>query len=231
MKWKKIKDKVPKTISTCKLILFMDNTPFDKAKDDLYLLLNRGYPKTYALRFVGDHYGLKNEERYLLSRTVFPKKYILETKRKKISLKEIKGKEIFVDGYNVIITTESVLMNKTFVSMDGVLRDIRNVSKKHRITNETLESVALILNLLKKYRPVYTQFYLDKIMSESGRLSEIVRKGMKERGLNGDSETVSSADYVLKNKEGIVATNDSAIIVSAKKFIDLPSKVKTSKET
>jgi len=209
----------------------MDNAPFDKAKDDLYLLLNRGYPKPYALRFVGDHYGLKNEERYTLSRTVFPKEYILETKRKKTSLNEIKGKEVFVDGYNVIITTESVLMGKTFISMDGVLRDIRNVSKKHRITNETIESVALVLNLLEKYRPSYTQFYLDKMMSKSGKLSEIIREGLGDRGIKGDSETILSVDHVLKNKEGIIATNDSAIIVEVKKFIDLPSKVKISKGT
>lgn len=207
------------------------NNPFDKAKDDLYLLLNRGYPKPYALRFVGDHYGLKNQERYTLSRTVFTKEYILETKRKKTPLKEIKSKEIFVDGYNVIITTESVLMNKTFISMDGVLRDTRNVSKKHRITNETIESVALVLNLLKKYRPSYTQFYLDKMMSKSGKLSEIIREGMEERSIKGDSETILSVDHVLKNKDGIIATNDSAIILEVKKIIDLPSKIKTSRET
>jgi hypothetical protein len=207
----------------------MDNAPFDKAKDDLYLLLNMDYPKPYALRFVGDHYGLKNQERYLLSRTVFPKDYILETKRKKTSLKKIKGKEVFVDGYNVIITTESVLMGKTFISMDGVLRDIRNVSKKHRITNETIESVDLVLNLLEKYRPSYTQFYLDKMMSKSGKLSEIIREGMEDRDIQGDSETILSVDHVLKNKDGIIATNDSAIILDVKKFIDLPSKIKTSR--
>ncbi len=208
----------------------MKNNAFDMARNDLYLLLNRSYPKTYALRFVCDHYGLKNEERHNLSRTVFPKDYILETKRKKTSLKEIKGKEVFVDGYNVIITTESVLMGKAFVSMDGVLRDTRGVSKKHRITNETIESIVLVLNLLKKYRPCYTQFHLDKMMSKSGKLSEIIREGMEERNLKGDSETVSSVDHILKNKEGIVATNDSAIILEVKKFIDLPSKIKISKE-
>lgn len=209
----------------------MDKTPFDKAKDDLYLLLNREYPKTYALRFVGDHYGLKNEERYILSRTIFPKDYIQKTKRKKTSLNEIKGKEIFIDGYNVIITTESVLMNKAFVSMDGLLRDTRNVSKNYRITNETLESIDLILNLLKKYSPSYTQVYLDKMMSKSGKLSEIIRKGMEERNLKGDSETIPSVDHVLKNKDGIIATNDSAIIAEVKKFIDLPSKIKASRGT
>lgn len=208
----------------------MDNARFNNAKDDLYLLLNRDYPKSYALRFVGDHYGLKNEERYILSRTVFPKGYILETKRKKTSLKEIKGKQIFIDGYNVIITTESVLMGKAFVSMDGVLRDTRNVSKKHRITNETIESVELVLNLLKKYRPGYTQFYLDKMMSKSGKLSEALREGMEERSIKGDSETILSVDHVLKNKNGIIATNDSAIILEVNKFIDLPSKIKISRE-
>ena len=207
----------------------MDNALFNNAKNDLYILLNRDYPKSYALRFVGDHYGLKDEERYILSRTVFSKEYILETKRKKTSLKEIKGKEIFIDGYNAIITTESVLMKKTLLSMDGVLRDTRNVSKKHRITNETIESVELLLNLLKKYRPEYAQFYLDKMMSKSGKLSEIIREGMKERGIKGDSETILSVDHILKKKEGIIATNDSAIILEVNKFIDLPSKIKTSK--
>lgn len=209
----------------------MDNAPFDKAKDDLYLLLNRGYPKPYALRFVGDHYGLRNEERYTLSRTVFPKEYILETKRKKTSLKEIKGKEIFVDGYNAIITTESVLMGEAFVSMDGLLRDTRNVSKKHRITKETLKSIDLILDLLEKYQPSYAQFYLDKMMSKSGKLSEIIREGMEDRGMKGDSETILGVDHVLKNKDGVIATNDSAIILEVKKFIDLPSKIKASRET
>jgi len=209
----------------------MNGTPFDKAKEDLYLLLNKGYPKSYALRFVGDHYGLKNEKRYILSRTVFSKSYIEDTKRKKINLKDIKGESLFIDGYNVIITTESVLIGEVFVSMDGLLRDTRNISKKHRITKETLKSIDLILDLLEKYPPEKTQVYLDKMMSKSGRLSEIIRNAMKERDLIGDSETVSSVDRILKGKEGIIATNDSAIIVKVKKFIDLPSKVKISKGT
>ena len=117
----------------------MKKNGIDSAKEDLYLLLNKGYPKQYALRFVGDHYGLKNEQRYVLSRSVFDKSYIEATKKKKMNLKGIKGNYLFVDGYNVIITTESLLLGKTFVSMDGLLRDTRNVSNKHKITSETLE--------------------------------------------------------------------------------------------
>lgn len=207
----------------------MKNNAFDKARYDLYLLLNRGYPKSYALRFVSDHFGLKNEERYILSRTVFSKSYIKETKEKKASLKDIKGSSLFIDGYNVIITTESVLMGEAFVSMDGLLRDTRNVSKKHRITKETLESIDLILGLLKKYPPENTQVYLDKMMSKSGKLSQIIRDGMEENDIKGDSETVPSVDHTLKKCNGIVATNDSAIIAEITKFIDLPSKVKTSR--
>ncbi|MCC7572503.1 MAG: DUF434 domain-containing protein [Candidatus Methanofastidiosum sp.] len=209
----------------------MKDNVFDRARNDLYLLLNRNYPKTYALRFVGDHYGLKNEERYALSRIVFSKSYIKKTKEKKRSLKDIKGKSLFIDGYNVIITTESVLMGKAFVSMDGLLRDTRNVSKKHKITKETLESIDLILGLLKKYPPENTQVYLDKMMSKSGKISETIRDGLEERNLRGDSETVSSVDHILKNSRGIVATNDSAIILEINEFIDLPSKVKISRGT
>jgi hypothetical protein len=201
------------------------------AKIDLFMLLNRGYSKTYALRFIGDHYGLKNEDRYILSRTVFPRTYILETRKKKTHLKDIKDKELFIDGYNVIITTESVLMGKAFISMDGLLRDTRNISKKYKITNYTLESVEMILNLLEKYPPKNSLFYLDKMMSQSGKLSGIIRKSIEERNLKGDSETIGSVDYILKNKNGIIATNDSAIINQVEKFIDLPSKIRISRET
>jgi len=209
----------------------MKNDSFEMAKGDLYLLLNRGYPKSYALRFVSDHYSLRDEQRHILSRIVFSKSYIEDVKRKKINLKDVKGENLFIDGYNVIITTESVLMGKVFVSMDGLLRDTRNVSRKHRITKETLKSIDLILDILKRYPPKQTQFYLDKMMSKSGELSEILRKGLEERNLRGDSETVSSVDHTLKNKDGVIATNDSAIISQVERFIDLPSKIKTSRES
>jgi hypothetical protein len=68
------------------------------------------------------------------------------------------------------------------------------------------------------------------MISKSGKLSEIIRQGIEERGLKGDSETILSVDHVLKNKDGIIATNDSAIIIEVKKFIDLPSKIKVSRE-
>ncbi|HNV93947.1 MAG: hypothetical protein BWX56_00771 [Euryarchaeota archaeon ADurb.Bin023] len=207
----------------------MKKNGIDSAKEDLYLLLNKGYPKQYALRFVGDHYGLKNEQRYVLSRSVFDKSYIEATKKKKMNLKGIKGNYLFVDGYNVIITTESLLLGKTFVSMDGLLRDTRNVSNKHKITSETLESIDIILALLNRYPPCYTQFYLDKMMSKSGKLSELIRNKMDEKNINGDSETLTSVDHALKNCNGIVATNDSVIISSIKKFIDIPSKIKISR--
>ncbi len=209
----------------------METNSVENARKDLYLLLNRNYPKSYALRFVGDHYNLKNEDRYLLSRMVFPKEYIMETRKKKASLKEIKGSNLFIDGYNVIITTESILMGKAFRSMDGLMRDTRNVSNKFRVTKNTLEAVGLIFDVLERYPPKGTIFYLDKMMRQSGRLSENIRISLKERNLEGDSDTVENVDYTLKNKGGIIATNDSAIIIQVNRIIDLPSKVKTSRES
>ncbi len=209
----------------------MDFATFNNAKKDLYILLNRGYPKPYALRFVGDHHGLNKEERHILSRIVFPKKHIEEVKRKRVHLKDLKGNSLFIDGYNVIITAESVLMKKAFVSMDGLLRDTRGVSKKHKITDESLRSIELILLMLKKYSPSYTQFYLDKMVSKSGVISKMIRERVEELNIEGDSKTVTSVDQKLKNSDGIIATNDSVIISKVDKFIDLPSKIKISKET
>ena len=41
------------------------------AYEDLKYLLNRGYRKNVALKFVSNHYRLRKEDRHLLARCVF----------------------------------------------------------------------------------------------------------------------------------------------------------------
>ncbi|WP_080557320.1 DUF434 domain-containing protein [Ruminococcus albus] len=41
-----------------------------KAAEEVYFLLNRGYPVTSTTRFIGDHYQLSERQRLALARTI-----------------------------------------------------------------------------------------------------------------------------------------------------------------
>jgi hypothetical protein len=101
-----------------------------EAKKDFRYLLNRGFPRTGALKFVGDHYLLDEMQRNYLNRTVFSHQKMETRKSKLILLSEIKNKCVLVDGYNVLITTESVCKGEEKFLVycdDGVTRDVKAV--------------------------------------------------------------------------------------------------------
>ncbi|HML27080.1 MAG TPA: DUF434 domain-containing protein, partial [Methanomethylovorans sp.] len=70
---------------------------------DIRYLLERGFPKTSSIRFVGDHYRLEKSERYILVRVIVPAKTAVARNRKRLTSREVTGKKILADGYNVLI--------------------------------------------------------------------------------------------------------------------------------
>ena len=72
-----------------------------KAAEEVYYLLNRGYPVTGTTRFIGDHYQLSERQRLALARTVSPEENIISRKQRQLT--DITGKTIYIDGFNVIM--------------------------------------------------------------------------------------------------------------------------------
>ncbi len=193
-----------------------------KALKDMYYLVNRGYSQDSAVRIVGDHYQLEKEERYKLKRIVFPEREISRTEKKKREITYIKDKKMAVDGYNVLITTESVLKNDVFLCFDGVVRDVQGIFKKYKFDEEGERALEEIFSVLTKYPPKDTQFFFDVQISKSGELCSRVRRMLRTRGLEGDAQTTKSVDYALKNRKMLTATNDSVIIQELDEFVDIP---------
>ena len=196
-----------------------------KAMKDLYYLLNRGYKKELAVKFVSDHYKLSKKERYRIMRIVFSEKEIKEIKRKKLEIKDIKNRSLAIDGYNVLITTESVLENKAFLCFDGVVRDTRGIFRKYKFTDRSNEALNEIFSLLSKYPPEKVLFFFDAQISKSGELCSLVRKYIDEYRLKGDATAVKNVDYTLKKLQILTATNDSIIIKYIKNFVDIPKAI------
>ena len=193
-----------------------------KAAEDLRYLLNRGYPRKAALELVGNRYGLTFNERHLLHRGVFSDADSTSRRKRKISIHEIRGKNLAIDGYNVIITIEAGLSGRPLIlGDDGFIRDISGLSGNFKKTKRTEEAIQWVIDILKKWQPRETFFLLDAPISMSGKLAQEVRDQLKRENLSGDARAVKVPEKILIGFPGVVATSDTAIIDQSKKVIDL----------
>ncbi|AAB98940.1 TPA: DUF434 domain-containing protein [Methanocaldococcus jannaschii] len=194
----------------------------EKAKEDFKYLINRGYKKDVALNFVANHYKLSKEDRLKIIRTTHSDKEIKLTKRKLKKLKDFKGKTIYIDGFNVLISLEALIKgNKIVLCDDNIYRDFENVYGKYKINEYSDKAISLLLEILKHYN-IKAVIYLDAQVSKSGILAKKIREKMKAFSIEGEVFCVKNCDYELKNKE-VVATSDSVIIKSenVKYVVDL----------
>ena len=191
---------------------------------DLRFLLDRNYKKEPAIRIVADKYRLTKKQRNFLLRAIFSEKEA-EEHRKKLTA-SARGKDLIVDGYNVLITVESLLKKKElFLSDDGFVRDVSATFGKYRISRTTPKAIEKILNALKAHRPKSVIFIFDSQVSFSGELCKMFREKMSEMGIKGDARTSENADYTIMKSKGIVCTSDRAIIKKVEKVLDLAGHV------
>jgi hypothetical protein len=133
---------------------------------------------------------------------------------------------VAIDGHNVLITVESALACRPLVSSnDGFIRDISGLSGNFRKTKLTDEAIRLVLDVLRKARPLYSLFLFDAPISKSGLLAYEVREQLRKEGVQGDSLAVKVPEKILLEFSGIVATSDTAIIDRSEAVFDLAGSI------
>jgi hypothetical protein len=199
-----------------------------QAADDFRFLLNRGYPRDASLQLVGNRYNLDHDHRHLLRRGIFAAAIAAQRKNKKVSLEEIRGRALAIDGYNCLITLESALKGKTILlADDGFFRDISGVSSSYKETPATNQALGLIIDLLIAAATTDILFLLDSPISASGKLATRIRGLMKEQGLRGDAQAVKVPEQLMIGYEGIIATSDTALIDQSNQVFDLADHIIT----
>jgi len=197
----------------------------EAAKEARYLL-DRGYPKDSAIRFVSDHHCLPQEQRHVLARVISSSKSARARKAKAVPVQALQGADVAVDGYNVLITVESLLAGRpVYLCDDGFLRDTFGIFKRYRPAELTDGAFAAIFDLLVAASPARITFLLDQQMSHSGELAARTRALMAFRQLSGCACTARDVDHRLKAFAGIVASADGSVIDSAFAVVDIPAKI------
>jgi len=188
--------------------------------------VDRGYPKTSAVRYVSDHHSLPEKQRFVLQRTIVSADMALCRMTKALRLHTLRGRAVFVDGYNTLITTESLLAGyPVYLCDDGFLRDTRGFFKSYKASRISLCAFSEILDLLAGARPARVEVLLDQQISRSGELAERVRGLMTGRDLPGEARCARDVDHQLKVCGTIIATSDGNVIDAASSVIDLPAEI------
>ena len=197
-----------------------------EAAEDFRHLLNRKYPRKASLELVGNRYDLTFDERHLLHRGVFSDVDSEARRKKIISIKEVQGKDLAVDGHNVLITIEAGLSGRPLIlADDGFIRDISGLSGSFKKTEVTEKAIRSVVTFLKKWKPRHTLFLFDAPISKSGILAKELRNLLKKENLPGDALAMKVPEKTLIGFPGVVATSDTAIIERSKRVIDLAGNI------
>jgi len=193
-----------------------------EAAEDFRYLLNRGYPRKAALELVGNRYGLTSDERHLLHRGIFSDADSKSRRKRKIPIGKVRNRDLAIDGYNILITIETGLSDRPLIlGDDGFIRDISGLSGNFKKTEKTEEAFQLILDIVKRVKPLKTLFLFDSPISMSGELAQEVRSLLKKESLLGDAKAVKVPEKILIGYPGVIATSDTAIIDQSKEVVDL----------
>jgi len=197
-----------------------------RAADEVRFLVDRGYPKEAAVRFVSDHRRLPEKDRFVLMRVVVPAEQARLRKEKNLQLRDLREAVVAVDGYNVLITVESILACRpVYLCDDGLLRDTRGIFRRYRSSELTAPALSAVFDLLATAVPACTDVLLDQQISMSGQLAQRIRETMAQCGLPGKVETARDVDFQLKTSKKIVATSDGNVVDAALAVVDIPAEI------
>lgn len=192
-----------------------------KAAEEIHFLLNRGYPIRNVIIFVGNHYQLTERQRTALSRIVSPEKSIISRKERELSAQDLNGQTVYVDGFNIIITLETIFSEAfIFRCMDGTIRDLAGLRGSYRIINKTDLALRTLAETLERLKVKKAVFYLDKPVSNSGRLKKKILDAMSGREFEAQAMTELAVDPILEKKSHVI-TADAIILDRCESWFNL----------
>ena len=141
---------------------------------------------------------------------------------KKISPDQTAGKEVNIDGFNLITTIEAALSGGLMIRCrDGCIRDLASMHGNYRKVSQTLDAATLIGKMLESLSASQCNWYLDRPVSNSGKLKTILEEIARDNDWNWSVALDYSPDKVLKESSAVAISGDSIILNECQHWLNL----------
>ncbi len=191
-----------------------------KASRHVGYLINEGYDLKQAATFVGNRFLLSERQRLAVMRSLATREQLAARREKERQY----GSEVWIDGFNTIITLEVLLSDSLlFRGMDGAIRDLAALRGTYRIIPETAAAVRMLLDALRDKEAASVHILLDEPVSNSGRLKTLIAEEGERYPFQLDILVLGDVDRGLYGKENVI-TSDSIVLDRCKSWVNLTAK-------
>jgi hypothetical protein len=198
----------------------------DRAVGDLCWLLTQGYPLTASLKLVGDRFQLTERQRIAVMRCSCSDADRRNRQRHQSAWTDLDGQTVDLDGFNVLTTVEAALAGGVLLlGRDGCLRDMASMHGSFRRVEETRPAVECVGTVIRDLRVASARWFLDRPVSNSGRLAGILRQSAQQNGWPWHAELIDDVDGLLARSPHVVASADGAILDRCSRWCNLAREV------
>jgi hypothetical protein len=196
------------------------------AAADFCWLLDRDYAPNSALELVGNRFSLAARQRMAISRHACSATEAERRGKRCVALSEARGRELWIDGYNVLTLIESALSGGVvLICRDGCCRDIAGIHRRYRKVSETMPALQLVGETLAAAGVESCRWWLDKPVSNSGRLKTAISEIAAANRWKMEVELAFSPDYELSHTENPIATSDGIVLDRCRTWVNLARQI------
>jgi hypothetical protein len=180
---------------------------------ELSWLLSRDYALPSSLKLVGDRHNLTERQRTAVMRCACSDSARQSRLSRQVEPSAVAGRIIHIDAYNFLTTIETALAGGVvLVGRDTAWRDMASIHGTWRKVEETQPALQLAGEMLAALGAGPCVWYLDKPVSNSGRLATIMREIASQHDWDWRVEIVPNPDAVLAESDELIVTADSVVL-------------------
>ena len=183
------------------------------AQEEVVWLLNRNYPISNIIDFVGGRYQFSTRQRMAIRRASCSIKDLEVRRDKEISVSSLKGKTINIDALS-----KGLLIK----CMDGAIRDLAGLRGTYRLIDKTYGVLEILGKAFRSLELECVNFYIDAPVSNSGNLKAAIYEAAEKWEVNVNVDIVINPDVILE-KSNYVVSSDSIILDKCDGWINLVS--------
>ncbi len=197
-------------------------TKLKEAVKDMSYLLSRGYGERSSLQLVGNRYRLNVRQQKALQGMTASEEQLERRKSTHFFKEELKHKVIAIDGFNLLIIIESALSGAyLFKGQDGCYRDLSSVHGTYKRVVQTERALKLIGNTLESLEVEKVLWILDRPVSNSGRLKQLMLEIAAQYDYNWSVLLDYNPDKLLAMSNDVVVSSDAWVLDRANQWFNL----------